>query len=723
MLFRRRLLGLSVVSLLVAGCGGGSSSSDDTPDPVPTSALSGLAAVGAPITDATLTANCSDGSGFTTTVTTNSNGAWSGEVASAALPCVLRVSGGTPPVTLYGYAASAGVANITPLTDLALALANGAPAGDWFATPAAWPSSGDITDSAADLLADLDVAGFSLPGAGFNLFSTPFTAIAGNPYDDLLEALATAIADDPALDDFDALRAALIAGGSLPAAPGDDGGGDDGGGDDGGGDDGGGDDGGGDDGGDGINYSALNDRNGFAVRLNGTGGTVLLEGAENSAASGSKRTFRFGYQTDWPYYDTVNLFNGSFVFSARLQVEQAPGLYTCASGDVGDLRISLANADSSSPWRGEFTATACEVEVEYGTARGGIAGQVRSATLSNVAGTHSFTLANAPFRVYQHRGTAGEPPALGANGYASLYIEEPGVFEFPGDQHFILDNAPTAMYGTSPDDGTIPFTGNASDRITLRNLVAGSTACPTNVALTAGRYLQELFYRNNVAGASCTRTLGGSAGSYSWGTYSATLIASTGDTNAGLTEEQRTVRIRGEIRNFMLNPLNAGNDGDEGALGDGNGVDMTVSDGVVHFPTNHRYRFEADGIRVQLQAYTWDIQPLYDIFAERTVKAATWGVNLRRVPQEVGTFACNSIANGYPRVVLSSGQNVAYSTTTANNTTPAVGASCSITVNSVTPEITGTYTATLIGHDGTATILPGGDNSATISGSFRFPAP
>ena len=101
-------LGLLGAVLAVAGCGGdghhgGETSGSETPSNPSASSLGGTAAVGAAIQAGTVTAECSDGSGFTTPVTTQADGSWSGEVGSAALPCVLTVTGGTPPVTLRGY--------------------------------------------------------------------------------------------------------------------------------------------------------------------------------------------------------------------------------------------------------------------------------------------------------------------------------------------------------------------------------------------------------------------------------------------------------------------------------------------------------------------------------------------------------------------------------------------------------------------------------------------
>ncbi len=125
---------------LVGACSGGGSSSDNSqqevvtpPPPPPTSqVLEGTAAIGAPIVNGTIIARCADGSGFTQQVTTDADGSWSGMIGDEALPCALQVSGGTPEVTLHSYASAAGTINISPLTDLVLALATTQTPQDWF---------------------------------------------------------------------------------------------------------------------------------------------------------------------------------------------------------------------------------------------------------------------------------------------------------------------------------------------------------------------------------------------------------------------------------------------------------------------------------------------------------------------------------------------------------------------------------------------------------------
>ena len=198
--------GLLGVFLAVAGCGGDSDRDNNAGaeggGAAPSSSrLGGTAAVGAAIQTGTVTAECADGSGFTSTVTTKADGSWSGNVANTALPCVLTVTGGTPAVTLRSYASQSGTINITPITDMVLALATGLADGSWIATPANWPEASTIASKKTELLTAMTNAGFSLPGG--DPFSTAL--VIGDAWDQVLDAIQESIDDDPSIADYDAL--------------------------------------------------------------------------------------------------------------------------------------------------------------------------------------------------------------------------------------------------------------------------------------------------------------------------------------------------------------------------------------------------------------------------------------------------------------------------------------------------------------------------------------
>lgn len=206
------------VLLAISGCGGGSSGggSGGGTTPPATTSLSGTAAVGAAIVSGTVSALCADGSGFTSAVTTAANGSWSGTVPDGALPCVLTVSGGSPAITLRSYASQPGTINITPLTDLTLALATGIADGSWAGNSANWPATGEVEDALDDLIVALSNSGYDLPGTG-NPFTTGF--VIGDAWDRVLDQIQEAIdASGGAIADYAAL-VNLIKDGNLDAFP------------------------------------------------------------------------------------------------------------------------------------------------------------------------------------------------------------------------------------------------------------------------------------------------------------------------------------------------------------------------------------------------------------------------------------------------------------------------------------------------------------------------
>ena len=128
------LVALSLLSLALAGCGG--SSSNLTAKAL-SDFLSGTAAVGAPLMNATVTVRDSDPSTADRTATTSANGSYSVDVSGLVAPYVLRVTGAVAGKqhTLYSAATAAdvnGTINITPLTDLIVANTAGTKASDCF---------------------------------------------------------------------------------------------------------------------------------------------------------------------------------------------------------------------------------------------------------------------------------------------------------------------------------------------------------------------------------------------------------------------------------------------------------------------------------------------------------------------------------------------------------------------------------------------------------------
>ena len=183
----RRTAATALAAVLLGSCGGGGGGGSSGPS------LGGVAATGAPMGAAEITVTCASGAPISTT--TSATGAWSVNLApDNVVPCMVKASGGTPPVTLYSLAAATGNVNVTPLTNLVVAAAAGADPEAWIATNASSLSSKLVELSVAlpaakaAVVQGLTDAGYSLPESDF--MTATFTPAVGDPLDDLLEAVA-----------------------------------------------------------------------------------------------------------------------------------------------------------------------------------------------------------------------------------------------------------------------------------------------------------------------------------------------------------------------------------------------------------------------------------------------------------------------------------------------------------------------------------------------------
>lgn len=211
---------------LIAACG----SDGDNASASSANTLSGTVAVGAPVSGATINAKCIVGN---YSATSNASGTYGLVIPAGNFPCAVRSSGGSAngnsAPTLHSFARNAGTANVTPLTDLALALQVNASASqsitDWFANPSNLSAiSTALADAADDLRDALIAAGYTVPATWTAGSTTPFSStFTPNPvsdaYDQLLEDIAEAIENSATLADYNALVAAFVAGNALPEAP------------------------------------------------------------------------------------------------------------------------------------------------------------------------------------------------------------------------------------------------------------------------------------------------------------------------------------------------------------------------------------------------------------------------------------------------------------------------------------------------------------------------
>ncbi|MCX7275324.1 MAG: hypothetical protein NTV19_19710 [Burkholderiales bacterium] len=186
-------------ALVLGACGGGgssSASSDGGTLPSPTElTLTGTAATSAAIAGKTVEAKCGSGNGSALSGATGNFRVTIG--SGATLPCLLRVttSDGT---VLHSAAAGSGnsaVANITPVSELALArLSGGTPAGYFgsFDATAAAALSGTRLQTAVSAVVDTlkSVVDFSTVGDVLSgTLVAANGAVAGNPMGQALDAL------------------------------------------------------------------------------------------------------------------------------------------------------------------------------------------------------------------------------------------------------------------------------------------------------------------------------------------------------------------------------------------------------------------------------------------------------------------------------------------------------------------------------------------------------
>ncbi|MEK7810506.1 MAG: hypothetical protein AAB278_01670, partial [Pseudomonadota bacterium] len=187
---------LALVNLASCG-GGGKSGSSSAP---PARVLSIVAAVGTPIVNGNIDVICATGSAISTS--TSGAGTVQVTLSGQTLPCAVRLWGGTingiaNMTHFHSIATAAGNVNVTPLTDLLVAnLAGTATPSSWFsglsATPAPLAAITQYRVDAAAVKLGIALSGLTTLSA-VHPVTTAFTPTAGDPSDDMLTALATAM--------------------------------------------------------------------------------------------------------------------------------------------------------------------------------------------------------------------------------------------------------------------------------------------------------------------------------------------------------------------------------------------------------------------------------------------------------------------------------------------------------------------------------------------------
>lgn len=221
------------VVLMVAACGGGGGGSGGSATPAktePSVQLSGTAATGAALANASVAVKCANATG---TATTDSKGTYSLKLTGGALPCVIQVTGeqGGVAVTLHSVAeagstdsasgTTSAAANVTPLTEMIVAQLSAGLPSDLFAAF----GSGSTVNTAqlvaatnAVLTALKDATGIDL--GTIDPFKTQLVAATisapdgGNAYDKLLDQLGDKVSPAALPQVVNQIASAASSGGS-----------------------------------------------------------------------------------------------------------------------------------------------------------------------------------------------------------------------------------------------------------------------------------------------------------------------------------------------------------------------------------------------------------------------------------------------------------------------------------------------------------------------------
>lgn len=470
----------------------------------------------------------------------------------------------------------------------------------------------------------------------------------------------------------------------------------------------------------------LGDRNG--IRLTIGGHTWVVEGAYTYVA-GVPSGYRANYfDFKGTGYDTT-LLHG---ITNRLMTEvllQLPNNTTGPQACGGNTKFQIFGGGGAT-----YTASACSVDVQYMTVNGGMSGIITSATLDDGAG-NTLSIANAPFRMYQHKGAGAAKTTLASNALSSMFIDG-GIFELPLGREFQLDQKARAY--SSADGAMLRTNDGLQEDARLALYVqnhsfgsAGTKTCGTlttapfyrfNMQVWLGAYLREYNFYSSLTGGSCTVKLAAVQGNYYRGTYTATVIGDSGDAGTLLTDAQRKLDISGELRNYRMDAFVPGTGDDATAVA--NQTVLTVTDAGIPFVNAQRYVLEPNNTVVSESAGGFGMLSQWtNGMSSRWTSASKsddngFNMTIRNVPTAAGTYQCGTLAGSLrPEIYLDSDRGGNFRALRAGSLIS--GAACTITISSVTTTtITGTYSATLL--DGDLATVSGGDATIGFAGAFTY---
>ena len=480
--------------IILTGCGGGSSSSTASSGSGTEATLSGVAAVGAPIVGGAITLKCKSALSLAP-ITTSSTGAWSATLPSAALPCALKVSGGTVDgatntQSLHSLASIAGTVNLTPLTDLILANATGFVPATWFGavtTDQITAAQNGLANAQTRVLSALNAAGYTVP-ANLQPLTASFSASAQDPYDKLLDVLGVGLRSSSSSLTLLATQWAAAGSSALsaPAAP--------------------------------------------ASSAQGLTGTAAALGSEDGAsATLNGVAYTFTGAASW--FDLTRVFlaasrTGATVdplksWSIRL-LPAAIGTYSCATSS--GLSIQLQNGGTTAST--VPTGGACQIEVTAVTGTT-ITGRFSATLINGLTGAVFGSTTDGFFRIAT---TTGTPAAGGTSGasfdIAGTTYSYSATIYLPIESYFGM--------GASPVQNTSPGYPQGVQIHTVPS-VLGSHACAQGVSYRDMNiwffWNSKWYYAGNrqtlaaplPAEAQCTVTVTSLLGANGKGTFAGTF--------------------------------------------------------------------------------------------------------------------------------------------------------------------------------------------------------
>lgn len=473
------------------------------------------------------------------------------------------------------------------------------------------------------------------------------------------------------------------------------------------------------------------ERNQIQLKLEGSDHTWVLEDVgsdKNDVQRGKYRGVQFGH---WNSVHDETKIGSAYPQYIQMELEHDTGTLSCND----KTSIGLNMVGSSGTHAGYWEASACQIQIDYISERGGIKGKIISATLAQ-SGKTDIQIQESPFQAYRHTGVVHKDEVVALTdipdemfGYLNI---TGGTFELREGQHFLLDkiafttnnnkysNGNNDWYAQI-DDGTLePRTflrvENISNRFHSTNIgntrLCGSSYATDKIAkfqVLMGPYQSEMVYQyvDNPKAGDCEITVEETNGDFKTLGYTAELPNnnSNGETRLPVGEDN-TLTINGQLRNYAFREIRSS---DNALATDAQGVSFTITDGSSYFVADDRFTETLSDSPLANGATDFDIW----ISANQTGDIE---LRFNKIPTSVGTYTCSDAFTIDTRL------GAVYDATeyVSGAHQLKAGAACEIQITQADSDwIKGTFTATLISNMPTTLHEKAQDNSIQISGRFQ----